>query len=125
MPHPTAVRLTRWLTHQRPQLKNHYDQLLKRLLNTLDDAASAAREKVLKSLSVVLDSDMEVLMDENVQAAVERRLSDGAITVRGSKHWSRLSTVGKKLGRPTLVEVDSWSETVLGTDSSACVGAVG
>lgn len=73
----------------------------------LEDSASHVREKVIRSVGIVLETDVALLGDENVQAAVERRLSDGAISVLTPPHPPSCVVLWDPLARPA-VGSDGW-----------------
>ncbi|KAG0481441.1 hypothetical protein HPP92_012299 [Vanilla planifolia] len=59
-----------------------FDTILTHLLASLREGSSILRAKALRAVSAIVEADPEVLCDERVQAAVEGRFCDSAISVR-------------------------------------------
>ncbi|KAG0481395.1 hypothetical protein HPP92_012253 [Vanilla planifolia] len=59
-----------------------FDTILTHLLASLREGSSILRAKALRAVSAIVEADPEVLCDERVQAAVEGRFCDSAISVQ-------------------------------------------
>ncbi|KAK3289016.1 hypothetical protein CYMTET_3531 [Cymbomonas tetramitiformis] len=95
MPRDLGVRLIRWFFQHRPQTTKEMNDLFHRLLYLLEDSNTGARERVIKALGVVVEADPRTLRGQAIQVAVERRLSDSAISVRKAA----VELVGKYVGK--------------------------
>ncbi|CAI0388147.1 unnamed protein product [Linum tenue] len=59
-----------------------FDKILHMLLASLRENSPVIRAKALRAVSIIVETDLEVLRDKSVQLAVEGRFCDSAISVR-------------------------------------------
>ncbi|XP_078180180.1 PHD finger family protein isoform X2 [Carex rostrata] len=67
---------------QRNSFSRGFDKILTLLLASLRENSPIIRAKALRAVSGIVEADPEVLRDKRVQAAVEGRFCDSAISVR-------------------------------------------
>ncbi|KAF7851562.1 hypothetical protein BT93_L3652 [Corymbia citriodora subsp. variegata] len=67
---------------QKNSFSRGFDKILHMLLASLRENSPVIRAKALKAVSIIVETDPEVLRDRRVQLAVEGRFCDSAISVR-------------------------------------------
>ncbi|KAK3409227.1 hypothetical protein EUGRSUZ_J01370 [Eucalyptus grandis] len=67
---------------QKNSFSRGFDKILHMLLASLRENSPIIRAKALKAVSIIVETDPEVLRDKRVQLAVEGRFCDSAISVR-------------------------------------------
>lgn len=63
-------------------LKDHFDMIIKMLISLFSDPSPIVRARVVRTVSVILDADPELICDDLIRDAVTERFNDVAISVR-------------------------------------------